>query len=190
MGVSCSEWKCIVVIECVAPLWRDWAWVCVCVCLCVCVCVCVCASASILKQMSNLCSILPTQLCLGALSQPLSGCIRLLYPGALDPVCDPAPLAPLTLLFLSLCPGLTSTCLPRHSRPGPPASRPAGGGRGPWRHGSPRRTQPSSHERCAPSSGPGSGVQLHPTSLQALQLTRTLPAGQPHLSVKRNACVY
>jgi len=123
------------------------------------------------------------QLCVGALSQPLSGCIRLLCPGALDPVCDPATLTPPPLSFLSLCPKLLSTCPPLRSCPGPPASRPAGRGRGPWRHGSLQRTQPPRHEQRDPSGGQGSGVKLYPASLQALQLTCTLPAGQSHMSI-------
>lgn len=130
-----------------------------------------------------ICSPSSFQLCLGALSQPLSGCIRLLCPGALDPVCDPATLAPFPLSSLSLHPKPLPTCPPRRSRCGPPASRPAGRGRGPWRHGNLRRTQPPRHERCAPSRGQRSGVQLYPTSLQALQFACTLPAGQSHLSV-------
>lgn len=127
------------------------------------------------------------QLCLGALSQPLSGCIRLLSPGALDPVCDPATLTPLPFTHLSLCPDLLPTCPPRRSLPGPPASRPAGRGRGPWRHGSLQRTQPPRHEQRGLSRRQGSGVELHPASLQALQIARTLPAGESHLSL-RSTC--
>lgn len=125
-------------------------------------------------------SFLPLQLCLGALSQPLSGCIRLLCPGALDPVCDPAALTPFPLSFLSLCPKPLPTCPPQRSCPGPPASRPAGRGRGPWRHGNLHRTQPQRHEQRDPSRGQGSEVELYPASLQALQLACTLPAGRSH----------
>lgn len=128
--------------------------------------------------MLHLYSILFSQLCLGALSQPLSGCIRLLCPGALDPVCDPAALTPFPFSFLSLDPKLLPTCSPRRSCSGPPASRPACRGRGPWRHGNLQRTQPPRHEQRDPSRGQGSGVKLHPASLQALQLACTLPAGQ------------
>lgn len=122
------------------------------------------------------------QRCLGALSQPLSGCIRLLCPGALDPVCEPATLAPFPLSSLSLRAKLLPACAPRRSCSGPPASRPAGRGRGPWRHGNLQRTQPPRHEQRAPSGGQGSGVSLYPASLQALQLARTLPAGRSQLS--------
>ncbi|KAG7227715.1 hypothetical protein INR49_029477 [Caranx melampygus] len=102
-------------------------------------------------------------LCLGALSQPLSGCIRLLCPGALDPVCDPAIFPPFTFFFSPLLrPKLPSTCL--HQRPGsgPPASRPACGGRGPWRHGDLRRTQRLRHEQRAPSGGQVQGSNFTP----------------------------
>lgn len=155
-------------------------------------CVSSSSAACMLEEMPHL-TVLPLclQLCLGALSQPLSGCIRLLCPGALDPVCDlPVLLFPPT----SLRPKLLSACH-LHRRPGsggPPASRrPADGGRGPWwRHGDlRRRTQRlrRCHERRAPSGGQGSGVQLHPTSLQALQFARTLPTGECHLG--KHLCV-
>lgn len=124
------------------------------------------------------------QLCLGALSQPLSGCIRLPCPGALDSVCDPTTLTPFPLFPVTLCPKLLPTCHPRRSYSGPPAPQPAGRGRGPWRHGSLQRTQPPRHEQREPSRGQGSGDQLHPTSLQALQVTCTLPAGQSHLRLR------
>lgn len=124
----------------------------------------------------------PLQLCLGALYQPLSGCIRLPCPGALDPVCDPTTLTPFPFSFLSPCPKLLPTCPPPHSCCGPPASRPACRGRGPWCHGSLQWTQPPRHEQRDPSGGQGSEVELHPASLQTLQLACTLPAGQSHLS--------
>lgn len=134
------------------------------------------------------CSILPPlslslQLCLGALSKPLSGCIRLLCPGALDPVCDPSTLTPVPHTFLPFCPELLPTCPPQLSCPGPPASRPAGRGRGPWRHGNLQRTQPPRHEQRDPSGGQCPGAELYPASLQALQLACTLPAGKSHLSL-------
>lgn len=117
------------------------------------------------------------KLCLGALYQPLSGCIRLPCPGALDPVCDPTTLTPFPFSFLSPCPKLLPTCPPPHSCCGPPASRPACRGRGPWCHGSLQWTQPPRHEQRDPSGGQGSEVELHPASLQTLQLACTLPAG-------------
>lgn len=123
------------------------------------------------------------QLCLGALSQPLSGCIRLLCPGALDPVCDPNSFTPFPLHFHSPCPKLPSTCPPQLSCSGPPASRPAGRGRGPWRHGNIWWTQSPRHEQRAPSGGQCPGVRLYPTPLQALQFPCTLPTGQSHLSL-------
>lgn len=112
------------------------------------------------------------KLCIGALYQPLSGCIRLLFPGALDPVCDPAILTPLPPSSpLSLCCRLSSTCPIRRSFSGPPASRSAGRGRGPWHgHGNLCRTQPPCHEQRHPSRGQDSGVELYPASFQALQL--------------------
>lgn len=108
------------------------------------------------------------QLCLGAPSQPLSGCIRLPLPGALDPVCDPVSLAPLLLRLL--CSSLLTACPPRGSRSGPPAPQPTGGGRGPWGRDGHQRTQAPRHEQRGPSAGQGSGDELHPASLQALQL--------------------
>lgn len=128
-----------------------------------------CVSHSIYRWICLICNpSLSLQLCLGALSQPLSGCIRLLCPGALDPVCDPATLTPYPLSFLSLCPKLLSTCPSRRSCSGPPASRSARRGRGPWCHGSLQRTQPPRHEQRDPSGGQGSGVELYPASLQTL----------------------
>lgn len=123
----------------------------------------------------------PLQLGLGVLSQPLSGCIKLLLPGALDPVRDPhalthSPLHPFSLRFK-----LPASCPPRSSRSRPPASRPLGRGRGQWRHGSSQWTQLSHYERRLHLGGQGSGVKPHPPSLQTLRLAWTLQTGESRL---------